>query len=49
MTANEQKMTGMIRNDQSLHFVGMHADCTALYECALCINVSYAMHESRYA
>ena len=36
----------MNRNDQSLHFVGMHTDCKALYACTLCINVSSAKHES---
>jgi hypothetical protein len=52
ITANDKnwlEMNRMIRNDQSLHFVGMHADCKALYACTLCINVSYAKHESRYA
>jgi len=34
ITANDKnwlEMNRMIRNEQSLHFVGMHADCKALY------------------
>ena len=52
ITANDKnwlEMIRMIRNDQSLHFEGMHADCNALDACTLCINVSYAKHEGRYA
>ena len=26
-------MNRMIKNDKNLHFVGMHADCKALYAC----------------